>query len=200
VVNRLEHIRQRLADYEPERLPLDFPEASVLVPVTCDRQSPEIILTKRSDRLRTHGGQVAFPGGRRDPCDASLIQTALRESQEEIALDPAQVEIIGALDQVVSRFGILVTPYVGLIPSDVELKANPDELESVFRVPVDFFLKDERKRTDIISFRGVTLHVPCYQFKQYEIWGLSAIILVDLMNLVFDADIEMKFYERGQKA
>lgn len=191
-------VKERLGAHKPKTLNLDFPQAGVLLPLT-NEPEPSIVLTRRSDRLRTHRGQVALPGGRRDERDASLLETALRESEEEIALPPDRVEVLGTLDQVVSRFGILVTPYVGLIPPGLKFQPNPDELESVFQVPVSFFLKDERKRTDVISFRGVTLHVPCWQFEQYEIWGLSAIILTNFINIAFDAGIQMMHFKDGQK-
>ncbi len=192
----IERIRSRLAGHSPRLLQMEFPEAGVLVPVTNDVRSPEIVLTRRANHLRTHRGQVAFPGGRRDQEDASLLHTALRESEEEVGLHPGQVEVVGVLDQVVSRFGILVTPYVGLIPSEVNLVASPDELDAVFRVPVEFFLRDERKRTDVIAFRGTTLHVPCWQYGEFEIWGLSAMILANFVNVAFDAGIELVHYQR----
>lgn len=190
-ISILDQMRQRISAHQPRPLRMNLPQAGVLVPVTDREEGPEIILTKRSDRLRTHRGQVAFPGGRRDREDDSLLVTALRESQEEIALDPAKVELVGELDQVVSRFGILVTPYVGIVPAEVELRANPEELDSVFKVPLDFFLRDERKRTDLIPFQDMVLHVPCWQFQQYEIWGLSAIILANFMNVAFEAGINL---------
>ncbi len=194
----VQQAKERLVAHKPQTLALDYPEAGVLLPLT-NEPEPTIILTRRSDRLRTHRGQVALPGGRRDETDASLVETALRESEEEIALPPNQVEVIGTLDQVVSRFGILVTPYVGIIPPELEFQPNPDELDAVFRVPVSFFLKDERKRTDVLSFRGMTLHVPCWQFEQYEIWGLSAIILTNFINVAFDAGIQMLHFKDGHR-
>ena len=195
----VQQAKERLVAHQAQTLALDFPEAGVLLPLT-NEPEPTIILTRRSDRLRTHRGQVALPGGRRDESDASLIETALRESEEEIALPPSQVEVIGALDQVVSRYGILVTPYVGVISPGLEFQPNPDELDAVFKVPVSFFLEDRRKRTDVMSFRGVTLHVPCWQFEQYEIWGLSAIILTNFINVAFDAGIHMVHFKDERRA
>src|SRR5690606_10635232 len=128
------------------------------LPLT-NEPEPTIILTRRSDRLRTHRGQVALPGGRRDETDASLVETALRESEEEIALPPNQVEVIGTLDQVVSRFAILVTLYVGITPPKLVFQPVPNELAAVFGVPVSFFLKNDPKRTHVLSFRGMPLPV-----------------------------------------
>ena len=151
-------LKERLSDYVPRLLTLDFPEAGVLVPVTDNHQNPEIIFTLRSSNLKTHRGQVSFPGGRRDPDDHSLAHTALRETHEEIGLPPEKVEVIAPLSQVMSLHQILVTPYVGVVPEDHPLSANPAEIESIFRVPVSFFLEDRRERTDSLSFMNNTFY------------------------------------------
>lgn len=186
-----ELLTERLAGYAPRQLALDYPEAGVLVPVTDNHRRPEIIFTLRSDNLNTHRGQVSFPGGRRDLSDRSLEATALRESHEEIGLPPEVVHIVAPLSQVMSRYGILVTPYVGVVPEDQPLTANPAEIESIFRVPIDFFLEDQRERTDALSFLNHTFYVPCYRWERYQIWGLSAVILVDFLNAVYDAKIDL---------
>ncbi|WP_166269333.1 NUDIX hydrolase [Marinobacter caseinilyticus] len=184
-------LMERLAGYAPRQLALDYPEAGVLVPVTDNHQRPEIIFTLRSDNLSTHRGQVSFPGGRRDASDASLEATALRESHEEIGLPPKEVEVIAPLSQVMSRYGILVTPYVGVVPDQYPLTPNPAEIESIFNVPIDFFLEDKRERTDALSFLNHTFYVPCYRWQRFQIWGLSAVILVDFLNAVYDAKIDL---------
>lgn len=184
-------LAERLSGYAPRQLALDYPEAGVLVPVTNNHQQPELIFTLRSDNLKTHRGQVSFPGGRRDLADPSLEATALRESHEEIGLPPEQVHVIAPLSQVMSRYGILVTPYVGVVPEDYPLVANPAEIESIFQVPIDFFLEDQRERTDALSFLNHTFYVPCYRWERYQIWGLSAVILVDFLNAVYDARIDL---------
>lgn len=184
-------LAERLSGYAPRQLALDYPEAGVLVPVTNNHQQPELIFTLRSDNLKTHRGQVSFPGGRRDLIDASLEATALRESHEEIGLPPEHVHVIAPLSQVMSRYGILVTPYVGVVPEDYPLVASPDEIESIFQVPIDFFLEDRRERTDALSFLNHTFYVPCYRWERYQIWGLSAVILVDFLNAVYDAKIDL---------
>lgn len=184
-------LHERLSGYVPRLLTLDYPEAGVLVPVTEDRNNPEIIFTLRSANLSTHRGQVSFPGGRRDPDDESLAATALRETHEEIGLPPDRVELIAPLSQVMSLHQILVTPYVGVVPADHPLTANPAEIESIFRVPVSFFLEDKRERTDALSFMDNTFHVPCYRWQRYQIWGLSAVVLVDFLNAVYDSGIDL---------
>lgn len=191
VTHLLEQLAHRLAQYSPRELTLDYPEAGILVPVTNNAAEPEIVFTQRAAHLKTHRGQVAFPGGKRDVEDATLLDTALRESWEEIGLPRKDVRVLGKLSQVVSRYGIVVTPYVGLVPQDIAFKPNLEELDSVFKVPISFFLEDQRLRTDTLSFLNYTLYVPCYEWQGYHIWGMSAIVLVDLLNTAFDADIDM---------
>lgn len=182
---------QRLTDYAPRKLDLNYTEAGILVPVTDDTGNPEMIFTLRSANLSTHSGQVAYPGGKRDVGDLSLAATALRETHEEIGLPPDQVEIISPLSQVMSLHGILVSPYVGVVPEGYPLEPNPGEIDSIFQVPLSFFLEDRRERTDAIPFQNQTIHVPCYRWGRYQIWGLSAVVLVEFLNAVYDAEIDL---------
>src|SRR3989338_11179129 len=119
----LDELLQRVRGHTPLLLETDlrFPEAAVLVPIPRSAD-PELVLPLRASGLSTHGGEVAFPGGRRDPEDPDLIFTALREAQEEIGLPPGLVEVIGPLSPLISLHGIQVTPYVGLVPDYVEYK------------------------------------------------------------------------------
>ncbi len=188
---QLKTIRQQLRSHNPRRLAMDVPEAAVLIPLTRKELDPEIIFTRRSSHLNTHGGEVAFPGGKRDPEDGSLLHTALRESREEIGLPVDQVDMLGSTGDVISRFGIKVTPYVGVVEPGVELVANPHELDRIFQVPVSFFLDAERVRTDALSYRHMTFHVPAWQFGEYQIWGLTAIMLVEFLNLAAGANIPL---------
>ena len=182
---------QRLTDYAPRKLDLNYPEAGILVPVTDDPVNPEMIFTLRSENLSTHRGQVAYPGGKRDPGDLSLAATALSETHAEIGLPPEQVEIMSPLSQVMSRHGILGSPYVGVVPEGHPLEPNPFEIDSIFRVPLSFFLEDRRERTDAISFQNQIIYVPSYRWERYQIWGLSAVVLVEFLNAVYDADIDL---------
>jgi len=163
-------------------------EAAVLLAFTDERET-QLILTRRADHLKSHRGEVALPGGKVDANDSNFIATALRESQEEIALPPTAVEVLGELDPMVTRFGVKVMPVVGVIAPDILLTPNPDELDSIFRVPLSFFLRDERLRTDRGTVNGHSVAVPCWQWQGYEIWGVTAIILVNLMNRVLGQTI-----------
>jgi 8-oxo-dGTP pyrophosphatase MutT (NUDIX family) len=188
----LDELLHRVRGHRPRLLEADrdFPEAAVLVPITRSDE-PEVVLTLRASGLSTHGGEVAFPGGRRDPEDPDLIHTALREAEEEIGLPPGLVEVIGPLSSVVSRHGIHVTPYVGLVPDYVEYQANDSEIASVFSVPLAFFRDDPREVTHRIDYLGQSWYVPSYRYGEYKIWGLTAIMLVELVNLLYDAEIAL---------
>lgn len=189
----LDELLQRVRGYSPRFIETQegFPEAAVLVPITRSDE-PEVVLTLRASGLSTHGGEVAFPGGRRDPEDRDLVETALREADEEIGLPPGLVEIVGPLSTLVSRHGIQVTPYVGVVPDFVDYQANDGEIAAVFSVPLAFFRNDPREVTHRIDYLGHSWYVPSYRYGEYKIWGLTAIMLVELVNLVFDADIDMR--------
>jgi len=192
VAELIKQLRNRLQAYQPvdrwTDCSLHKGEAAVLIAVT-NTANPEIILTKRSEALSSHKGEVALPGGRIDLTDADIIHTALRESHEEVGLHPRDVEVLGQLDPMVTRFGMKVTPVVGLVPENIILTANPVELDAVFKVPLEFLLRDQRLRTDIGTIGGHKVQVPCWRYHNYEIWGVTAVILVMLMNKVYDRGI-----------
>ncbi len=187
----IDHLVERVQGHRPRTLKFDFPEAGILVPVIKSDSGPALILTQRTQDMSTHAGQVAFPGGKRDEGDQDLLDTALRETEEEIGLCRDQVEIVGPLSQVVSRYGILVTPYVGLVEPDAGLTRNEQELDAIFNVPVRFFLDTRPSRHDLLKFRQFSLHVPCYHYENYEIWGMSAIVIAEFLNVVCDAGIDL---------
>lgn len=163
--------------------------AAVLIPVVPGSE-PEVILTLRASNLGSHSGEVAWPGGKQDPEDDSLIATALRESHEEIGLEPEHVDVVGELRPFISKFGLLVTPFVGIVTVPAELKANPLEIEDIFHVPLAWLLEDPRTDTSVISRHGETHHVPEYHYGSFRIWGLTAMILREFLNHGLGAEIE----------
>jgi len=146
-------------------------------------EDPGLIFTERRADLRLHAGEISFPGGRRDPGDADLSATALREAEEEIALDPAAVELVGALPPY-STFvtDYLVHPFVGLVahPRELGLEPNPAEVETVLTFSLGL-LRDGYEMRRLVR-RGVALHTPAYEADGRVIWGATARILSDLLD------------------
>ncbi|QJQ96115.1 MULTISPECIES: CoA pyrophosphatase [Halomonadaceae] len=194
----LEKLRERLQAHCPRRLILDLPQAAVLMPIVT-RAEPTLLFTRRADHLKQHSGQVAFPGGKFEPGDADLWQTALRESQEEIALPPTQVERLSQLSEVVSLHGLKVTPYVGLIPPDLPLHPDRNELDAIFEVPLVHFLEDLRTHTDVIEVDGRAIYVPSYHVAGHVIWGLSAMMVVELLAEGFGCPVSLERAPPGSR-
>ncbi len=158
---------------------------------------PRVLLTQRAQHLRLHAGEVAFPGGKCDPEDPHPWATALREADEEVALPPQQVELLGFMEAVVTRTGIQVIPCVGLLKEKVVFAANPDEIDSVFEVPVAFFARAEELHLDEFVYGERIRGVPRYEFEQYTIWGITAGILVQVVNLAMNAGLDLEDYWKG---
>lgn len=158
-------------------------EAAVLLPLYGWPEEPGLIFTERRADLRRHAGEISFPGGRQDPGDADLEATALRETEEEIALDRAGVEIVGALPPV-STFvtDYKIQPFVGLVgdPTELDLQPNPTEVETVLAVSLDR-LRDAYEMRRLIR-RGVAIHTPTYEIDGQLIWGATARILGDFLK------------------
>lgn len=182
LINSVQQYQGRIVD-QPS-----LAQAGVLVAIT-NEENPHLVLTRRASHLSTHSGEVAFAGGKRDDSDPDIIFTALREAQEEINLASQYVEVIGELDQVVSRFGYVVTPIVGIIPADINFTANLDELDAVFKVPLKFFLETQPHD----YFQRGKISIPSYHYEGFRIWGLTAMMITEMMNNHLDANIEIRF-------
>ena len=162
-------------------LPLDEAQtrpAAVLVPVT-DRPRPGVILTQRTETMRRHAGQVAFPGGRLDPGE-DVIAAALREAKEEIGLPPSLVEVIGTADRYRTVTGYAVTPVVGVVPPDLPVVPSEAEVASVFEVPLDFLLDHANHRQETVDWEGQPRHYYEIRWEDRRIWGATAAMIVNL--------------------
>jgi 8-oxo-dGTP pyrophosphatase MutT (NUDIX family) len=155
----------------------------VLLPLYGWPDEPGLVFTERRADLRRHAGEISFPGGRRDAGDADLAATALRESHEEIGLDPAIVEIGEKLPPTGTFVtGYLIHPFVGRIPhpAELDLKPNPAEVETVLTFSLDILRKSYEIRR--LVRRGVPIHTPTYEVEGHLIWGATARILGDLLE------------------
>ena len=185
----LEKLLIRLPEYQA---PVAKVDAAVLMALTRE-DVPRLILTRRAQHMNSHAGEVAFPGGKCDSSDASIIATALREAHEEIALEPSRVQIVGELGIFTSRIGMKVKPIIGLLDEMPMLQANPDEIESIFTVPLDVFLNQKPSYDHKVKYMGVNITVPSFKHEGYVIWGLTGYMIVEFMRQVYDADIEWRW-------
>ena len=185
----LEKLLIRLPEYQA---PVAKVDAAVLMALTRE-DVPRLILTRRAQHMNSHAGEVAFPGGKCDSSDASIIATALREAHEEIALEPSRVQIVGELGIFTSRIGMKVKPIIGLLDEMPMLQANPDEIESIFTVPLDVFLNQKPSYDHKVKYMGVNIAVPSFKHEGYVIWGLTGYMIVEFMRQVYDADIEWRW-------
>jgi 8-oxo-dGTP pyrophosphatase MutT (NUDIX family) len=158
-------------------------DAAVLLPLFGWPEEPGLIFTERRADLRSHAGEISFPGGRQDEGDADFEATALREADEEIGLDPASVEIAGALSPTTTfASGYRIYPYVGLIPDpeDLELEPSPDEVETVLAYSLELLSANYAMRR--LVRRGIPFHTPTYEVEGQMIWGATARILGELLD------------------
>ena len=158
--------------------------AAVLMPIVETDRGARVILTKRSARLQHHPGQVAFPGGRIDDTDADAKAAALRESHEEIGLDPANVEILGELSSHETVTGYRVTPFVGRIRAPFTPVPEAGEVAEVFTVPLPFLLNPASFRVERRRWRGVWRSYYVAPYGPYYIWGATARMLKGLADRV----------------
>ncbi len=154
-------------------------DAAVLVAIT-DRARPGVILTQRPETMRKHAGQVAFPGGRVDPEDTDLVAAALREAHEEVDLPASVVDIIGLTDPYRTITGYKVTPVIGVVPADLNLTPNADEVSAIFEAPLDFLLDPANHNTNTLDYNGRTRTYYELFWEDRRIWGATAAMIVNL--------------------
>ena len=188
----IEDIKYKLNLHNSEK-PSGQPQASVLIAILNYGkyiESPEIIFTQRSSHLSTHSGEVSFPGGKADKTDPSLFDTALRESNEEINLNSKDVTELGKLNYLISRHKIEVNPFIASVDKPQALQPN-EEIQEIFTVPLDFLLDPNNIQRENIERHGSVWLVPTWNIKDQKIWGLTAMITVNFLNVCFDANIEI---------
>ena len=187
----LDSIKQKLEKLNPIES-TSLKKAGVLIGILYHDEyinNPEIIFTQRSTKLSTHSGEVSFPGGKWDEQDKNLYETALRESNEEINLNTEDVVLAGSLNYLVSKHKIEVNPYIGLITKKQNLVDN-DEIEKIFTVPLEFLTDKKNAKLHKLERKNRNVIVPSWVYNDQIIWGLTAMITADFVNICFDAGIE----------
>lgn len=185
-VNRLKRLQHLLRERVRRDIDAGPPlvRAGVLIPLLWRGHSLEMLLTRRTDTVLTHKGQISFPGGQREDADAETVETALRESYEEIGLEPSRVTVLGELDDVftaVSSF--VITPVVGLVEGDVDdLRPAPDEVRSLLIVRIDQLLDARVHTTETRSVGDQQYRIHYYTIGDDVIWGATGRIVYQFLK------------------
>ena len=170
-------------DYRP---PGPLTPAAVLVPLIEHAGGLTVLLTQRTDHLNDHAGQVSFPGGKIDDTDADAVEAALRETHEEVGIEPARVEVVGRLDDYVTGTGFTITPVVGLLAPGFAVIPDPFEVADVFEVPLAFFLDPANHHRESRVWKGRERHFYVMPYEDRYIWGATAGMLVNLYDALKD--------------
>jgi len=157
--------------------------AAVLIPVIAHGELT-VLFTRRTTHLKSHAGQVSFPGGRAEPGDASAEFTALREAGEEIGLAAERIEILARLPDYRTRTGFRVTPVIGLVTPPLELSPDPREVAEVFEVPLAFLLDPRNRQRRTREFQGRQVGYYVFEYQDRVIWGATAGMLVNLHKML----------------
>jgi 8-oxo-dGTP pyrophosphatase MutT (NUDIX family) len=169
--------------------------AAILVPLIKHNGVMSLLLTQRAFNMTHHGGEVAFPGGMWEPGDEFPLGTALREADEEIALNPGDVSVLGLLPAIHTRNNTEVIPVVGVInSSQLSLICNPAEIDSIFMIPLTELRSGCRVRTDIFHRDKKEFWAPAYYYQGYEIWGMTAGVIKELLLRCFNYDFPRKHH------
>ena len=170
-----EPLRRALATRKARRLPLGITRAAAILAPLFERDGePYVWLARRPTSMRSHAGQVAFPGGKSDPSDESLLATALRETDEELGIPAREIDVLGALDDIHTITGFRITPWIGWLATDVPVRPNPAEVERAFAAPLRAFFAPEK---GLWPRHGWTIDGEL-------VWGATAAIVRDFVEIV----------------
>ncbi len=162
----------------------EFRPAAVLVPLFWKDKEMHVLLTKRSEKLKHHAGQISFPGGGFDESDITIRQAAIRETKEEIGIGSAFIDVVGYLDDVETISGFYVTPFVAILKDGFDISVNEDEVSEVFSVPLSYFLDENNCEIKSTVYKGKVVNYCVFDHHKYTIWGVTAEIIVKLIQKV----------------
>ncbi len=181
----IQHIRSIISQHQPKSITnSQYKKAAVLVPLVEQETGLHLLFTKRTDSVEHHKGQISFPGGAVDDGDASLIETALRESFEEIGLEKSAVEIFGMLDDLQTPSEFVVTPIVGYIKHLPRLMKNDNEVAEIFLLPFEEFFDVSKCRSEIRTLNGMTRQVYFFDVGSEVVWGATAFFVKQLVDVI----------------
>ncbi len=162
----------------------DLAPAAVMMLFMNKNCEPHVLLTRRTSKVATHKGEVAFPGGKRDPEDADTLATALRETEEEVGIRPSDVRVLGEFDHFLSIWGFHVSTWVGAVPHPYDYSINRDELDACFEAPLRIFFEEKYYKSEIFTYEGREAEIYYYNYDGFKIWGLTARILTDFARKI----------------
>ena len=186
----LDSIKQKLEQINLKE-PTIYKKAGVLIILLKDSERDEfnILFTKRSSKLSTHSGEVSFPGGMYEKSDNNLFETALRESNEEINLDSENLTKLGRLNFLLSRHKVEVNPFIGYLEKHQEFRGNY-EIDKIFNVPISFLIDENNINYNDFIRKDLKVYIPTWVYNGNKIWGLTALITADFLNICFNASIK----------
>ena len=185
----LDSIKQKLKQINPIDS-TDYKKAGVLILLLHenDKEDMRILFTKRSSNLSTHSGEVSFPGGKWEEQDESLFDTAVRESYEEIGLKQNNMIKLGSLNFLLSRHKVEVNPFVGYLETEQVFEGNY-EIDTIFTVPISFLTNPKNINYKEFNRKDLKVSIPSWVYNGNHIWGLTAMITADFLNICFNASI-----------
>lgn len=180
-------VKNRLDAYKANRINrTDKTPAAVLILLLNKNEKPYLLFTRRTELVEHHKGQISFPGGMQDPPDNSLLDTAVRETEEEIGIQSQEVEVLGYLDDFFTVTNFIITPFVGILKAPLQFRVNHDEVAEVIQVPLSLFLCDDHFEVKKWEHQGRKYDVYFYDYNHHVIWGATAYILNRFIEIVFD--------------
>ncbi|HOP30173.1 MAG TPA: CoA pyrophosphatase [Spirochaetota bacterium] len=178
-------LRETLSSREKRTISFpDYRKSAVMMIFMERDNSPHVLLSLRTDRVSTHKGQVSFPGGSWDETDKDYLETALRETYEEVGIDPAEIEVLGEYDEYISIMGFHVYVYIGALNREIEYTPCADEIEEILEVPFSLFYNEQYDKCEKVTYDGRDYDVYYYTYGNSTIWGMTARILTDFSRKV----------------